>query len=235
MRSVGILLATAFAMAAPAQASTVLFSDNFDGENGGVYSLNYTGFANWNVTSGSNVDVVFSGDIFGLDCNTGGCVDLAGTPGPGEIVSKNLGYAFSGGDLVRLSFDLSGSQRGASADDFYAGFIVDPSLVIGYGYNAGAGDVYFSGSISPLTFAQLIPGDDAWNLQSVFFIAGGNGGTGVVFGANGNANSQIGPLLDNVVLSTGAVPEPATWAMMIAGFGIAGASLRRRKSAVAFA
>ena len=28
----------------------------------------------------------------------------------------------------------------------------------------------------------------------------------------------------------GAVPEPATWAMMIAGFGVVGASLRRRRS-----
>ncbi len=28
--------------------------------------------------------------------------------------------------------------------------------------------------------------------------------------------------------STGAVPEPASWAMMIAGFGLAGAALRRR-------
>lgn len=31
--------------------------------------------------------------------------------------------------------------------------------------------------------------------------------------------------------ATGAVPEPATWAMMIAGFGIAGAAMRRRNAA----
>lgn len=30
-----------------------------------------------------------------------------------------------------------------------------------------------------------------------------------------------------------AVPEPATWAMLIAGFGLAGAALRRRKGALA--
>ena len=30
----------------------------------------------------------------------------------------------------------------------------------------------------------------------------------------------------------GAVPEPATWAMMIAGFGLVGAGMRRRRSAV---
>jgi PEP-CTERM motif len=32
-----------------------------------------------------------------------------------------------------------------------------------------------------------------------------------------------------------AVPEPATWGMMIAGFGLVGASLRRRKAVRAFA
>lgn len=32
----------------------------------------------------------------------------------------------------------------------------------------------------------------------------------------------------------GAVPEPATWAMMIVGFGLVGAAVRRRKTAVAF-
>lgn len=33
----------------------------------------------------------------------------------------------------------------------------------------------------------------------------------------------------------GAVPEPATWAMMLAGFGMAGAALRRRRPAPVFA
>ena len=43
--------------------------------------------------------------------------------------------------------------------------------------------------------------------------------------------------LDNVIMtgpgSTGAVPEPATWAMMILGFGAAGTVLRRRRTAMA--
>jgi len=33
----------------------------------------------------------------------------------------------------------------------------------------------------------------------------------------------------------GSVPEPATWAMMIGGLGIAGGALRRRKAIVSFA
>ena len=39
--------------------------------------------------------------------------------------------------------------------------------------------------------------------------------------------------LDNVVLTAGSVPEPGAWALMIGGFGLAGATLRRRRSAAA--
>jgi hypothetical protein len=40
--------------------------------------------------------------------------------------------------------------------------------------------------------------------------------------------------LDNVSVTqvAGGVPEPATWALMIGGFGIAGAALRRRRAAL---
>jgi hypothetical protein len=41
-------------------------------------------------------------------------------------------------------------------------------------------------------------------------------------------------VMDDVTFnSSGAVPEPATWTMMIAGFGLAGAALRRRRVAIA--
>lgn len=36
---------------------------------------------------------------------------------------------------------------------------------------------------------------------------------------------------DNVAVVSGAVPEPATWAMMLFGFGIVGSALRRRSRA----
>ena len=37
------------------------------------------------------------------------------------------------------------------------------------------------------------------------------------------------------VVGAGPVPEPATWAMMIAGFGLAGAATRRARRSVSFA
>ena len=42
-----------------------------------------------------------------------------------------------------------------------------------------------------------------------------------------------GPALDNVAIA--AVPEPATWAMMIGGIGFAGGALRTRRRSAAFA
>ena len=38
--------------------------------------------------------------------------------------------------------------------------------------------------------------------------------------------------LSNVVVSGGAVPEPASWAMLIAGFGMVGYASRRRRTAI---
>ena len=55
--------------------------------------------------------------------------------------------------------------------------------------------------------------------------------TSVVF-----ASSQNSFEFDNIA-TVSAVPEPATWAMMIMGFGLAGSAVRnsRRKAAAAFA
>lgn len=54
----------------------------------------------------------------------------------------------------------------------------------------------------------------------------------------GNTNANLGPgvQLDNVRFDesvTAPAPEPASWALMIVGFGGIGASLRRRRAAVA--
>lgn len=48
-------------------------------------------------------------------------------------------------------------------------------------------------------------------------------------------NTPFGPALDNVSIS--AIPEPATWAMMIIGFGAAGGAIRsaRRRGALGLA
>ena len=51
-------------------------------------------------------------------------------------------------------------------------------------------------------------------------------------GISNNGRSFNGSITYSVI---SAVPEPASWAMMIAGFGLAGAALRRRGTIVAIA
>jgi hypothetical protein len=56
-------------------------------------------------------------------------------------------------------------------------------------------------------------------------------GNSVTFAINGNTlsyDTRSANPGDSFRVLTGAVPEPATWAMMILGFGLVGASLRRR-------
>ncbi len=53
--------------------------------------------------------------------------------------------------------------------------------------------------------------------------------TGLTFASTGNSFE-----VDDIS-GTSAVPEPATWAMMITGFGLAGAAIRRRRTSFAAA
>lgn len=55
---------------------------------------------------------------------------------------------------------------------------------------------------------------------------------GTFKGAVDNVGYTFGQTSETFNFEVSAVPEPATWAMMIAGFGLAGAALRRRSKAV---
>ena len=72
-----------------------------------------------------------------------------------------------------------------------------------------------SNRLVTLTFT----GADQWNV------------TGLEFSSTGNAFE-----FDNVKVTTAAVPEPASWALMLGGFGAIGGAMRsRRRSAASFA
>jgi choice-of-anchor C domain-containing protein len=116
------------------------------------------------------------------------------------------------GQSYKLTFDLAGNPDGAPI----------PKLL----------DVAINGG-TPTTFAfdttgKSRIGNMGWLSQTYFFTATS---ASSVLSFTSLANTPSGPALDNVAIA--AVPEASTWAMMIAGFGLAGASLRRRRVAAA--
>lgn len=80
--------------------------------------------------------------------------------------------------------------------------------------------------------ASVLPGDSTGDQTAgatnrrFFFDFGANRVKTVTLGSTSNSFE-----LDNIAVAN--VPEPAAWALMIAGFGLVGAAARRRSTAVA--
>ena len=229
-----LLIAAVAAFAAPAQAG-VVYSNDFEAENGGTTQVNYNGFNGLTVTDGT-VDLVHTGDGFGLVCPQGtACVDLDGSTGDAGIVSSTA-YAFDAGDLVTLAFTITGNQR-SGTDDLTISFLFGGTVSGTYGFSSSvAGGSFdlgaFSGTQIDLNGFGFPP--DYGPDDVTFYFRADNGGS-AAFSFTNPGGDNIGVLLDAVSLDVTAVPEPATWAMMIGGIGAAGGSLRRRKVRAAIA
>ncbi|HVK42692.1 MAG TPA: choice-of-anchor C family protein [Phenylobacterium sp.] len=120
------------------------------------------------------------------------------------------------GKTYKVTFWLAGNPDGGQGDKFVA-TSVSGDQVNSFSFNVGGGN----------TKQNM-----GWTQHSYTFKAFDPTAT---LAFNSQTNTPYGPALDNVSIS--AVPEPATWAMMIMGFGGVGAAVRasRRKQALAFA
>ncbi len=223
MRTIVALAVAALASASAANA-TVLFSQNFEGLPQGIPAASIPGFS---ITG--TVDIVNTPNQFGIVCagGAGGCADIDGTPGPGALTSNPINFA--AGRLLTIGFDLSGNQRGGASDVFnftanfgsaidFLGFTCTSGFI---GCNSGD----FTGQTSLGAYAETIAPNRPFLGYSVSFTPTTAGSLQLVF-SSPSANN-VGPILDNVLVSQ--VPEPASWAMLIGGFGIIGATLRRRR------
>ncbi len=236
MRMFAIVTTGLLAISAPANAA-VVFSDSFDGENGGASQLNYAGYANWSVLNGST-DLIRSGN-FGITCRgaVGSCVDLDGSTSNGGDLRTVSSFGFAAGDFVEISFWISGNQRGGASDQFRAAVdFASNSDALG----AQLGGAWSMGPVDLInvpvfqgTSAAIAPGA-AFAEYKMSFSAGNAGSFKLTIGDLGANN--VGVILDDVSISitprVPAVPEPASWALMIAGFGLVGFAARRRKLAL---
>jgi hypothetical protein len=141
-----------------------------------------------------------------------------------EVQYNNVaGAPLSGENLVELdSNNNSTMERLIDAGDYTLRFYYSPRPGIGIGSNGI--DVLVNGT-SIFNVSGNGGGGTAWALQSVNFslLAPGS----LRFAAIGTSDS-LGGYLENISLGA-AVPEPATWGMMIVGFSGMGGVLRSRR------
>lgn len=195
----GFAAALTVLVAGGAQAA-IVFSDNFNAEHGGVGALNYTGFTNWDVTSGS-VDLIGNGYYDFLPGN-GLYVDMNGSTGQGGTIATKTTFAPG---AYTLTFDFAGSQRGLSG--IVTVSLGDVSQLITLGSSAPFTSYSFTANVATagalnLSFASGIAGGNAGGLLDNVVVATGNAGTGV--------------------------PEPAT--ALLLGSGLIGLALSRRRA-----
>lgn len=170
----------------------------------------------------------FSQVTLGSEYSSLGVV-FSGVGGPGgEILDQSANFrldARSGSNFLAFNTALT---VGAERLDFTSAINAFEVFVgSGDGANFWANAYDSLGGLVSSTNISL--GQGVWGALSL----SGAGITRVQFGSNAYAW-----VADDLSFSTGlssAVPEPGVWAMMITGFGLAGATLRRRRTAVAVA
>jgi len=139
--------------------------------------------------------------FFDLHPGNGNYVDLDGSTSNAGVLTQSL--SLTAGVTYTASFSLGGSNRG------------DTNLV----------DVMFGTSLSNFTLLSA----DPLATQSISFTPGSDGTSTLSFSNGGGDN--LGAILDNVMVSTPAIPEPETYALMLAGLGLMAAVARRRRKA----
>jgi hypothetical protein len=105
------------------------------------------------------------------------------------------------------------------------------SLGVGNGLTSGSFTRSFDLSL-PSTYGARFTANHPPNTAQARFLDGLNSGqVFVTLNTSSGVEGIRGNL--NAVPQLNAVPEPASWAMLIAGFGLVGAALRRRRVAIA--
>ncbi|MCG2842179.1 PEPxxWA-CTERM sorting domain-containing protein [Sandaracinobacter sp. RS1-74] len=209
IRIIGAALLSTAAVASPAAALTITFDELSPGNKGRELAVDGFHFSLGGAPGFNEVDISFYINPLGHGYNADpeGLTVTQGRHGTAVTVTKIGGGAF---DFV--SIGLADSWNRGSA--------------------AGAELVYFRFNTAEGFSEEVVTIDGTPGLQT--FTANRQGLLSFSFHTVWNRiqfdNVVIG---DPVVPGTpGGVPEPATWAMLIAGFGLVGSAMRRRREAV---
>lgn len=154
---------------------------------------------------------------------------IASGPTHTLVFSGNEFFGNSGTSTLQVTYDL-GSVKKINA------------LALWNEESSGIGSLNLLTSLDGVSFTSLASGLSPTDNPLAAYLADvfsfGSVATRYVrFEASGcpqpNPGSFPACAIGEVAFRAGAVPEPASWAMMIAGFGLVGATMRRRVAAIA--
>lgn len=250
MRNLLVAVAVAAAMAAPASAAVVDFT-NITGTWFDVVSLGgpaptfiNNGTANASVRWGSDTGSGQSGyDFVALAIPSLSVSPPGGSAATSIATFRHINQPISAGtsiSSIKLNFTtdvLVDSNLFGTVSFIYSfGHDETPNAADPCAYGGANGQgVNINGCADRVTVnfnSQsdffTIDGFD-YALDVVGFLVGGNPATNFLTRERFDNEAELRGRL--VLYSEAGVPEPATWAMMIAGFGLVGAAARRRKAA----
>jgi hypothetical protein len=242
------LLASALGlMAVPAQA-TIIYSNDFDGSETLAAGVTATiaGGSDGHATTGAWNANGWSG-LFLSNRTLGNpaaqtTITLSGLlPNSAVVVTGIIGL-----------LDSWDSNSGSGFAPDYLDFYINGSLVASMTTNTALGPIEDLQGATKLFSNVNVDSDSTYysdvlaDLSSAAFLTSAADGSGVftlAIGASGGGwqgGTDEGWGLDSLSVEgtaapLAAVPEPASWALMIAGFGLIGAGLRRRTGTLALA
>ncbi len=215
----------------------VLLAALLMGASGSAQAVTYVGelkgtvtsqFSTYFTTAGAKADIKV-GDV--ITASFSFVANDASTTGP---LGMMMGHSLAAMMTNQASFELAG-HRWTSRGDFLAGLVTpqfgtpdDPfaPLFLTMDDAPGAGDLAVTGYSFEI-------GEFGYDLYQGHGYAGMFDRSSLKLWADG---VLITGGADKAVIERAPVPEPASWALMIAGFGLAGAALRhRRRPSVSFA
>ncbi len=196
--------------------------------NGSFETGNFDGWQLSNVGGGTAPVVIHYNQAGNYP--TGAFGEAIPTPAGGGNFAAYFSSDTANPDTLKQSVNVVEGQTYALSFDYYVPqngynnpYDATLSFLIG---GSPAGAVLQAGSPSGTPV-------QSWKSFSTLYTANTTGAVDLAFQFRGLGVTAADFAVDKI--SMAAVPEPATWAMMLLGMGIVGSSMRRRKVNVAFA